>query len=338
MRTLTLRQLRIVEAIHRCGKIVNAGKALGLTGPAVTLQLKQVEEAVGMELFERASSGLYATDAGRAFVKASRAVDERLRALSDELDAIKGVRRGSLIVGAVSTAKYFAPRIIAGFMKAFPGVELKLLVGNRAQTIAKLEENALDIALMGSPPPGVPVEAQAFGDHPLLIVSEPGHPLAAARAISKQRIAAEHFIIRERGSGTRASFERFFGEIPGRLDDPGTEMDSNETIKQAVMAGLGIAFISAHTVASEVAERRLTVLDVVGLPIRRQWFSVMRSDRTLTPAMAAFCGFLAEQGAAFLPVLAGRAAEVERAGRAASRAPRSPAPARRRAAGAPRSL
>jgi DNA-binding transcriptional LysR family regulator len=303
MKNVTFRQLRTVGAIQAHGTIVNAAKALGLTGPAVTLQLQQMEKEAGIKLFDRSSQGMRPTAAGLAFIDAAQSIEERLRVLIEEIGAIRGVRKGRLIVGAVSTAKYFAPQVIAGFMKEFPEIEMKLVVGNRAETIVKLKNHALDIALMGSPPPGLPVHASAFGDHPLLIVSAPDHRLAGEHDISKARIAEEHFIVREPGSGTRMSFERFLGEIPGRLDEPGTEMDSNETIKQAVMAGLGVAFISAHTVAYEIAARRLAVLDVVGLPIRRQWFAVSRSDRAITPIMAAFQDFLARRGAMFLPIL-----------------------------------
>lgn len=303
MRNITFRHLRIVSAIHTEGKIISAAKVLGLTGPAVTLQLQQAEEEAGIQLFERGVHGMRPTDAGLAFIEAAHAIDERLRLLQEEIDAVKGQRKGRLVVGAVSTAKYFAPQVIAGFRKEFPEIDIKLLIGNRAETIAKLKGHVLDVALMGRPPPDLAVEAKVFGDHPLLIVAPPGHPLADARDIPKARIAQEHFIIREPGSGTRISFERFLGAIPGRLDEPGTEMDSNETIKQAVMAGLGVAFISAHTVAFEVEAGRLAVLDVVGMPIRRQWYWVTRSDRVVTPAIGAFQDFLGRKGAVFLPVL-----------------------------------
>ena len=148
------------------------------------------------------------------------------------------------------------------------------------------------------------MRASAFGDHPLVIIAAPDHPLAKARDISKERIAEETFLIREPGSGTRISLEIFFADIPGRIDDLGIEMGSNETIKQAVMAGLGIAFISAHTIAMEVEFGRLAVLDVIGMPIRRQWFAVMRADRAISPAMATFHDFLMQKGAAHLPLLA----------------------------------
>jgi len=301
MRNLTLKQLKAVQAIAGHGKIINAANVLGLTSPAVTIQLRQLEQDIGLALFDRTQEGMRPTAAGLAVIDAAQVIGERLRLLEDQIDAIKGVRAGSLRLGVVSTAKYFAPRMMAAFMKNYPDIDMRLIVGNRADTIANLKNHDVDVALMGRPNIDVPVRASAFGDHPLVIIAPPDHPLAKARDISKERIAEEHFLIREPGSGTRISLEIFFGELPGRIDDLGVEMGSNETIKQAVMAGLGVAFISAHTIASEVEWGRLVILDVAGMPIRRQWFVVMRSDRAISPAMATFHDFLMRQGAAYLP-------------------------------------
>lgn len=303
MRNLTFKQFRAIQAIVSQGKIVNAAKELGLSSPAVTIQLRQAEEEVGLALFDRTTEGMRPTAAGLAFLDAVQAVEERLRLLEDQLDAIKGVRSGSLRLGVVSTAKYFAPRLMAAFMKEFPNIDMRLIVGNRADIIASLKSHDVDIALMGRPAKDIPLRASAFGDHPLVIIASPEHPLATARDISKERIGEESFLIREPGSGTRISLEIFLGELPGRIDDLGVEMGSNETIKQAVMAGLGIAFISAHTIASEVESGRLIILDVVGMPVRRQWFAVMRTDRAISPAMATFHDFLMRKGAMYLPML-----------------------------------
>ncbi|PRD41439.1 LysR family transcriptional regulator [Phyllobacterium phragmitis] len=301
MRNLTLRQLRAIEAILRHGTIAAAANELGLTPPAVTLQLKQVEEDAGIILFDRTNEGLKPTAAGLAFVDAAQMIHERLRLLDDEIDAIKGLRVGSLRLGVVSTAKYFAPRMMATFGKDHPDIAIKLAIGNRAETIASLKNHEMDIALMGRPPKDIPLRSAVFGDHPLVMIAAPDHPLAKCRDITKERIAQEHFLVREPGSGTRISLEIFLSELPGRLDDLGTEMSSNETIKQAVMAGLGIAFISAHTIAMELETGRLVILDVIGMPIRRQWFFVVRTDRTMSPAMKAFQEFLTSKGAQCLP-------------------------------------
>ena len=301
MRNISLRQLRSVTAIHRHGKIVSAAAELGLTPPAVTLQLQQLEHETGLVLFDRTPDGMRATTAGLAVLDTAQAIEERLRVLSDEIDAVKGVKRGSLRLGVVSTAKYFAPRLMAAFMANFPGIEMKLAVGNRAETIESLKNHSLDIALMGRPPPGIPVRAVVFGDHPLVIIAASDHPLVKQRDITKERIAGESFLMRESGSGTRISMEIFMRGVAGWMDNPGIEMDSNETIKQSVMAGLGVAFISGHTVAYEVETGRLALLDVIGMPLRRQWFAVARSDRAMTPAMGAFHDFLAKSGARYLP-------------------------------------
>jgi DNA-binding transcriptional LysR family regulator len=303
MRSLTLKQFKAIQAIASHGKIINAAKALSLTAPAVTIQLKQAEREIGLALFDRTQDGMRPTAAGLAVIDAAQALEERLQLLQDQMDAIKGVRAGSLRLGVVSTAKYFAPRLMAAFMKEYPDIEMRLIVGNRAETIANLRNHDVDVALMGRPPKDVPVRALAFGDHPLVIIAPPDHPLAKARDISKERIAKENFLIRERGSGTRISLEIFFADVPGRIDDLGLEMSSNETIKQAVIAGLGVAFISAHTIALEVEAGWLVVLDVAGMPIRRQWFGVMRTDRAISPAMATFHDFLMRKGAMHLPLV-----------------------------------
>ncbi|MER8536134.1 LysR family transcriptional regulator [Mesorhizobium sp. M1005] len=302
MRNLTLKQFKTVQAIVAHGRIVSAAKVLGLSPPAVTIQLRQVEEEFQLALFDRTSDGMRPTAAGLAFVETAQAIEERLRLLEDKMDAIKGVRAGSLRLGVVSTAKYFAPRLMAAFMKEHPDIDMRLAIGNRAETIDNLKNYDIDLALMGRPAKEVPVRASVFGDHPLVIIAPPDHPLASARDISKERIAEEHFLIREPGSGTRISLEIFLSDVPGRIDDLGVEMGSNETIKQAVMAGLGIAFISAHTIAAETEAGRLVILDVVGMPIRRQWFSVMRSDHAISPAMATFHDFLMRKGAMYLPL------------------------------------
>ncbi|MCO4318163.1 LysR substrate-binding domain-containing protein [Phyllobacterium sp. 21LDTY02-6] len=301
MRNLNLKQLRAVQAIKQHGTIVAAANALGLTPPAVTIQLKLLEEDAEIVLFDRTNEGLRPTAAGLAFLDAAQMIEERLRLLNDEIDALKGLRTGSLSLGVVSTAKYFAPQMMATFAKDHPDIAVKLIIGNRAEIIESLKSHSVDLALMGRPPRDVPLRSAVFGDHPLVMIAAPDHPLASSRDITKERIARENFLIRESGSGTRISLEIFLSELPGRLDDLGTEMSSNETIKQAVMAGLGVAFISAHTIALELEVGRLVILDVIGMPIRRQWFSVVRTDRTMSPAMQAFQNFLARKGAQCLP-------------------------------------
>ncbi|KQT54785.1 LysR family transcriptional regulator [Aureimonas sp. Leaf454] len=303
MRTLTLRQLRSVQAIDRHGTIAAAARTLALTAPAVTLQIKQLEEEFGLMLFDRTSDGMHLREAGHAVLRAANAIETILRSLGDEIDAIKGLRHGSMRLGVVSTAKYFAPSLIAAFRREHPDIEIKLVVGNRSDIIDGLRSYHLDLTLMGRPPRDFPVNATAFGDHPLVMIAAPDHVLARERDIEKARLLAETMIIREPGSGTRKALESFFASVPDALDRDTVEMNSNETIKQAVMAGLGIAFISAHTVAFEVEMGRLAILDVADMPIRKQWFTVSRTDRASSPVEEAFKTFLSQRGASFLPLL-----------------------------------
>lgn len=303
MRNLTLRQLRSIQAISRHGTIAAAARQVGLTAPAVTLQVKQIEDDCGLALFDRTSDGMRLTVAGEAVLSAANAIDTTLRGLSEQIDSIKGVRSGTINLGVVSTAKYFAPRLIAAFRDAYPEIVVKLRVGNRHAITAELKDYKLDIALMGRPPMEFPVTSTFFGDHPLVIVADPAHPLARERDIHRERLLLETIIIREPGSGTRAALEGFFISDLDRLAAASVEMGSNETIKQAVMAGLGIAFISAHTIAFEVEMGRLAVLDVADMPIRRKWYAVCRQERIAAPAERAFKAFLVERGAKHLPLL-----------------------------------
>lgn len=300
MRDVTLKQLRGLAAIARSGKITAAANELGLTPPAVTLQLKLLEEAAGLALFERSRQGLRLTDAGLYVLAVQARIESALLECSESLSEMKGLSRGRVSVGVISTAKYFAPRAIAAFATAHPRVDVKLTEGNREEIIAALERFDLDIAIMGSPPDTLAVVQQVIGDHPFIIIAPAGHRLAARRRVTLAALANEKFLLREPGSGTRTLMERMFAkhEVVPRV---GTEFGSNETIKQAVMAGLGLAFISAHTVAAEVAAGWLSVLPVEGLPVIRQWYAVRAKQKHLLPAGLAMWDFLMAEGAGFLP-------------------------------------
>lgn len=300
MTNVTLRQLRAIIAIKAHGTIVGAARAVGLTAPAVTLQLKQLEEEAGVALFDRTAHGMRPTTAGLAFIDAADAIVDRLRLLDEELDGIRGAKKGSLSVGVVSTADYFAPQLATAFMAQFPTIEVKLVTGKRPETIARLKNYDVDFVLTARPPRDLSVRAAAFAEYRLGVVATPGHPLVTRHDISKAEIMGEQFIVREPGSGPRASFERFLGGSPDRLGLHCIEMNSNEAIKQAVMADLGIAFVAIHSVAAEVAARQLIILDIQGLPIHSQWFAVTRSDRSITPVMATFQDFLTTKGAQHL--------------------------------------
>ena len=303
MKNVTLRQLRSILAIRKTGKISAAADEIGLTGPAVTLQLKEIEAQLGAQLFDRSREGLRPTAAGEATLRAARDIELRMQRLFEEVETLSGANAGRLRIGAVSTAKYFAPNLMAAFGKRHPGVQISLTIGNRGTIIDALREFEIDLALMGRPPRDFEVRPQIFGDHPLVIIAAPDHPLARRHHVTKEDLLPEAFLVREPGSGTRSSLDIFMNDVVGWGGIRHPEMTSNETIKQAVMAGMGIAFISAHTIALELEMRKLVIVDVAGMPIRRQWYSVSRVDRSLTPAMSAFNAFLVEEGARHLPFI-----------------------------------
>jgi DNA-binding transcriptional LysR family regulator len=304
MRNVTLKQLRSVQAIARRGTVAHAARDLFLTGPAITMQLRQLEQEVGLALFDRTSDGMLLTDAGRAMVEAANRIDAVMTECWDRMSALKGLEAGHVAIGVVSTAKYFAPRAIAAFARLHPRIETSLFVGNRLDILSALRENRVDIVLMGRPPLDLDTVHARLGDHPLVVIAHPDHPLARRRALPRDALQGQYFLLRETGSGTRASFEAFLAEAPDLAQSIHlSEMGSNETIKQAVMAGLGIAFLSAHTIEAEAEAGRLAILDVEGTPVNREWFVLRRADRDPSPATAAFEGFLIAESAAFLPAM-----------------------------------
>jgi len=304
MNNLTFKQLEAIHEVARNGTVVKAAAALHVTPAALTSRIKLLEEDVGLPLFDRTGNRLRATDAGREAVAAAAAaarIERVIADLGDTLDAMKGLHGGRVRFGAISTAKYFAAELIAAFLRQHEGIDLKLVVGNRAETVESLRNYDIDVAVMGRPPSDFAVESEPFGPHPHVMIAAPEHPLARARRVSKSALATQKFIVREEGSGTRNIFEYFVNAEMIQPPKITVEMSSNETIKQAVMAGLGLSLISAHTIASEVAARRLVVLKVEGLPIVRQWFVVNRADRELPPACRALRTFIVKKGKTFLP-------------------------------------
>ncbi|MGO9172510.1 MAG: LysR substrate-binding domain-containing protein [Rhodomicrobium sp.] len=306
MRDVTIRQLRAVAAIARNGKITLAAGELCLTSPAVTEQLKLLEDRLGVRLFHRTRIGLRATDAGLRLVETAARMEALLADCREQLRAIKGLAGGRVTIGVVGTAKYYAPRIIASFAERYPQIELQLLIGNRAETTEAVRNYEIDVAIMGRPPDGFPVKEAVFGPHPHVVIAPPSHPLVASTApIARHCLSGEKLLLREVGSGTRQLFEMLFCGI--ELAEPAIriEIGSNETIKQAVMAGLGLAFISAHTIELEVKTGRLAILNIKDLPAIREWYLVHRQDKELTPAATAFWHYVLKEGQSFLPRVSG---------------------------------
>ena len=265
MRNVTLKQLRIVQAARAGGSFAAAAQALNVTPPAVTMQMKLLEEDVGLALFERAPDGLVPTVAGEEVLSAARRIAAILDETRDALAAMRSPDGGRVTVGVVSTAKYFAPRMLAAFQKLHPRVDLQLVVGNRSEVLSRFEAGDFDLAVMGRPPQEVVQESAVIGEHPHVVVAAPDDPLVGHGRVRPEELGGRVFLVREPGSGTRILMERFLARV-GIQPRIGMEIGSNETIKQAVMAGLGLTFISAHTVAAEIEDRRLALVDVEGLP------------------------------------------------------------------------
>src|SRR6266403_1575233 len=305
LRELTIRQLRALAAVQKHRSVTAAAKQLHLTQPAVTLQLRNLQALAGLPLIQRTGDGMLLTDAGREMLALTERIEAAIGSCGASLDMIAGKTAGRVSIGAVSTAKYFVPFAISGFSKLHPNIDIKLTIGNRQETSAALRGYELDFAIMGRPPVGIDLDVHLIGDHPHVIIAPTAHRLARKSRLALADLANETFLMREPGSGTRGLMEQLF-ETAGVRPNIGMAMSSNETIKQAVIAGLGIAFISAHTVATELDERRLVTLDVDGLPVVRQWFVLSRKDKILLPPGQAMFDFLSAKGAQFLPRTHGR--------------------------------
>lgn len=303
LRNVTLRQLRAFAAVVGEGSIAAAAERLHVTPPAISLQLRQLEELIGTPLLHRQQpKGYRPTDAGLEILTTARRIERALSEGSDAIDVLRDGGAGRIVLGVISTAKYVAPRVVALFKQDNPRVDIRLIVGNREDMLAALEAYDLDLAIMGRPPETFAVEQEVIGDHPHVIVAAPDSPLAGRRNLHLADLVDETFLLREKGSGTRILVESLLLEA-GLDPKLGMEIGSNETIKQAVIAGLGVGLISAHTIAHEVKEGRLAVLDVQGLPVIRQWFAVRRLEKRLLPAAARLWDFLVHDARRHLPSL-----------------------------------
>jgi len=295
VRNVTLRQLRVFAEVARRLSFVRAAEALHLTPPAVTMQIKELEAAVELPLFDRQGRNVSLTTAGEYLLVYAKRMLATIKEAEDAMARLRRIETGVLNIGLVSTAKYFVPRLLARFREEHPGVEVRLAVsGNREQLVALLHGGELDMAVMGRPPRELATRAEPLAAHPLVFVAPPGHPLLAREHVPAAALEDHPFIVREPGSGTRKAMEDFFTEqrVTPRIT---MEMSSNETIKQAVMAGMGVSFLSLHTIGLEVRSRLLGVVDVEGTPIMKTWNLVHLMSKMLSPAAEAFRYFMLEE-------------------------------------------
>lgn len=299
---VTLKQLRGFKAVIETGSVSAASRALHLTPPAVSLQLRDLENSLGLPLFERNNGVFTPTIAGEAIADLAAKMESTLKEYSAIINELSGIDQGTAVVGVVSTARYFAPTVLAAFQNLYPNVRLQLLVGNRESILNKLGDMEIDFAITGRPPSQFPVMSECIGLHPQIIIAPPDNDLANKQKIPFSSLKSQNFLLRESGSGTRSVADEFFAKNKA-TPVSATEFGSNETIKQAVMAGMGIAVISAHTVAAELKEKRLVALNVKGLPINRKWYVVKHTNKRLLSSSQALWEFISISGKNYLPKL-----------------------------------
>lgn len=305
---VTLRQLQVFEAVARHLSHSRAAEELHLSQPAVSMQVKELEKNVGMPLFEQAGKQIYLTDAGREMLNYSRAIAEKLQEMEAAFDEMRGLERGRLNISVVSTANYFMPRLLAKFCQQHPKIQIGLHVGNRAAVLEQLAENSADLVIMGQPQKEDRLLAESFMENPLVVIAPPNHPLCRMKCVSLARLGEEDFLLREQGSGTRGAMERFFTNhgigLRARM-----EMDSNEAIKQAVQAGMGLGILSLHCAELELETGRLKLLKADYFPVMRHWYVAHRKSRRLSAATEAFKTFLLNEAARLVvPVTAPKSA------------------------------
>ncbi|WP_395317397.1 LysR family transcriptional regulator [Variovorax sp. UC74_104] len=299
MKHATLRQLKVFEAVARLLSFSRAAEELHLTQPAVSTQVRKLEEHAGNALFEQFGKKVYLTAAGSELLQISRAIIQQFEAAENAMMQFKGVSGGRLNVGVISAGDYFFPRLLVEFASRHQGVTLNFTVHNRAELLSHIAENRTDLAIMVRPPTDLDTINQPFAPHPYVIVAAPGHPLVGEKRIAVQRLMREPFVVREKASDTWHSMEDGFG---GDLSGINVAMEirSTETIKQAVIAGMGVSFVSAHTVSQELRAGSLRVLDVEGFPLMLNWYVVHRRSKRLPPVAQAFKDFLLSDGSSLI--------------------------------------
>jgi len=296
---ITLRQLRVFSAVARHLSFTRAAEELCLTQPAVSMQVKQLENQLDASLFEHLGKKIFLTEMGREVYQYSRNILQQIDELQGVLNSLKGLGKGRLKISVASTANYFIPVLLAGFCQRYPGVTVSLDVTNRETLLSQLADNEVDLVVMGQPPEDMDLGYEPFLENPLVIVAPPDHPLAKDKKITLQRLEQEVFLVREPGSGTRIAMERFFAQHDIRITT-GMEVGSNEAIKQSVQAGLGLGLLSRDTVEMELALNRLTVLNVAEFPIMRYWYVVHRQGKRLSVVAQTFKGYLIKESPALL--------------------------------------
>ena len=295
MKQATLHQLKVFEAVARHNSFTRAAEELFLTQPTVSMQVKQLTKAVGMPLFDQVGKRLYLTQAGEELVKTCREVFEKLDQFEMTIADLKGLKQGRLRLAVITTAKYFVPRLLGPFCKRYPGIDISLQVTNHEHILNRLNDNLDDLYVMSQLPESMEVTYKPVLENPLVVLAPANHPLAQEKNIPLERIACEPFIMREPGSGTRKAVQALFDEHKLSLKVQ-LDLGSNEAIKQAIAGGLGLSILSLHTVALEVPNSELTVLDVQHFPIERYWYAIYPNGKQLSIVARTFLDYLLIEG------------------------------------------
>jgi len=288
----TPHRLDVFCAVAQHRSFTRAAEALHLTQPAVSRHVQQLERQLGVGVFRRAGGLVVLTEAGQEVLSAAQRIAGVLEEMRDALDAYKGLKRGNVRLIATTTAgEYLLPPVVAAFQRANPGIRVALRVTNRATVLKALADGEADLAVMGRPPPRAGWTGRPILPNELVAIAPPDHPHATGPRLRAAALASETFLLREAGSGTRVAVQAFL-EGAGVPLDGTVELGSDNAIKQAVMAGLGVSILSRQAIELELSVGRLVVLPVAGLPLRRQWY-VVSSTRTHRPsAVTAFQRFL----------------------------------------------
>ncbi len=295
MRPYTLKQMQTFIEVARQRSVSKAAERLFVTQPAVSMQIRQLEDAFGLPLVEPLGRNIQLTHAGEAFLTHAIAAMGQLKDLEALMAEHVGMKKGHIDLAVVSTAKYFVPMLLMRFAKQFAGIDIHLSIDNRENILGMMARNEADLVVMGRSPANLDCNATPFATNPLAIVAAPDHTLVRRRKLPFSALGKHGFVVREQGSGTRAAMERLFAEHQTRLKVV-MEMPSNETIKQAVMAGMGLSFLSLRTMRHELAGGYIALVDIEGMPLLGNWYITHLSHKKLSPAARAFKEFLIEQG------------------------------------------
>ncbi|MDG1156017.1 MAG: LysR family transcriptional regulator [Litorivicinaceae bacterium] len=292
----TIQQMKLFEAVARLRSVTRAAEEVSLTQPSVSMQVKALEEKIGMPLIDQIGKNLFLTRAGEEVASTSREILDRLDVMKTNLASVNNEIAGSLNLAVVTTTKYFLPQRIGEFKQRYPGVEPRVNMGNREQIMQRLANNLDDVYIMGTPPDQKVLAYAPISTNEIVFVAHPYHPLAALPSMTLDQLLSADIISRERGSGTRQAIERRFAENGLQLN-PLMEFEDSEAIKLAAISGLGIAYLPIQSMRLELAARELVILNVQGFPLKRQWYAMHHRAKHLSRVAERFLEFLQEPDA-----------------------------------------